>query len=873
VPRTKITVPELPVHFVSRPRLLTLLDRAAEAAVAVLRAPAGAGKTLLLAEWAHRHDGHVAFVSLDEDDRDDRRFWSAVLGALTARPRVPADDPLRTLEVPGRPSTDAAFLAELVDTLDARPAPVHLVLDGVDTLTGAPPQRALEALLRHQPGGLRLVLSGRRPPPVALARLRLADQLAEIGDDDLRFTRDETRALFAVSGAAVPPDTLERLADETGGWAVALRLAAASTVREGDLDEYFAGHDRAFAEYVAQEVLAGFDDARELVRALSVCEECTPELATAVSGRGDAAALLHELAVGGIGVRATGRPGRYRILPLLRTYLLADLGRRDPGRLIALHRAAADFFAGHGDPAAALGHCARAGDSDRTAVLLHAHASRLFLAGEHTALRQALGVLDAAVVARSPRLALIAAALCLEAGETGTADFHLRHAAAAWPAEPEPELLVLRQLARCRRAQLDGGAADIADTARGIDPGLARRTDLAGLARLQRTTGALVAGDDGTARAELEDVLRRAEADGQHHVAGRALVTLAELAAQRGDFRDLDRIVRRLDSAAAPPVAPRVIDSAVVGVLRAYRALLRSEPATCLRLLAPIVDPGSGDEGQRARVGDNVTSTARTLSGAARFDTGDWFHGIRAMRSGRLVLGDRDLPVEHAALAGLLEQRAALLLGDGDEARDVLRWCADRLGRRAEPLLMRARSQITLGRFASAAKALRDAEDARPVLPWTTVEVRLLVARVALHDGKRERARRQVVDALGVAERLDVWWPFVFAPEEVIALLTASLGRLGAREGFAVRLLARRRGLGVRAVPPPLTERERSVLRLLPTLRSIEEIAVDLTVSPNTVKTHVRGIYTKLGVNRRRDAVAIAVERGLFDLGTSGAED
>ncbi|MGH2950224.1 MAG: response regulator transcription factor [Solirubrobacteraceae bacterium] len=136
---------------------------------------------------------------------------------------------------------------------------------------------------------------------------------------------------------------------------------------------------------------------------------------------------------------------------------------------------------------------------------------------------------------------------------------------------------------------------------------------------------------------------------------------------------------------------------------------------------------------------------------------------------------------------------------------------------------------------------------------------------MALAGGDDARARRSLRHALAVAQRLDVPYPLVFAAPEVTELLTNRLGTFGgAVERFAGHVLALRRALHV---PPmvPLTARERAVLRLLPTLRSFDEIAEDLTVSANTVKTHVRAIYTKLGVARRRDAVAVAVERGLLE--------
>ncbi|NIH83827.1 LuxR C-terminal-related transcriptional regulator [Amycolatopsis granulosa] len=869
MPQTKIAVPDLPVHFVSRPRLLALLDRAATSPVSIVCAPAGAGKTLLLAEWARRAAPvPTAMVSLDPDDRDDRWFWSAVLDALAAQADIPHSSPLRTLGVPGHPGSAPGFLADVVDALDALPRTVALILDGVEVLGEAGSRTALEALVRHRPAGLRLVLSGRCAPPVPLARLRLTDRLAEVGAGDLRFTPAEARALFSITGARVPPGALDRLLAETGGWAVALRLAAASAVREGGLDGFLAGHDRALAEYLDQEVLAGFDDdVGDFLRLVSVRGDTSPEPAAALTGRSDAAAVLHDLAATGGVVRESDGTDSYRILPLLRTYLLADLGRRDPGLLAAQHRRVAAWFEGRGDAGRALEHSARAADTERVVALLRTDAVRLFLAGEHAALRQALGVLDDGQVARSPHLALIAAALNLETGGTGTAELHLRHAEDAWPPDPAPELVVLRQLTLSRRAQLDGDHAEMSRAARAVDLELARDTELAALAGLERATEALLSGRRGGTQDQVDIAARRAHSAGQRHVEVRALTMLGQLAVLDGDFRVVDRIGDRVGEAGTS--AEGSIDNAMIGVVRAYRALLRAQPAECVRL---VEQSSRAADGATARIGLNLLTTAEMLGGAAQFDAGDPQGGLRRMRRARLGLADRALQPEYAAVSGVLEHRAALLVGAADHAREVVDWCRSRIDGTTELHLVQSRAQIALGRYVSAAKALQPAVDggAPAVLPWSGIEVRLLRARIAVHDGESDRARRLVTGALSDAERLDVWWPFVFATDEVITVLTGLLGRIGASEGFAAKLLARRRNLRVSAIPDPLTDRERAVLRLLPTLRSVEEIAEDLTVSPNTVKTHIRGIYAKLGVNRRRDAVGIAVAQGL--LGVNGAE-
>ncbi|HVV14539.1 LuxR C-terminal-related transcriptional regulator [Amycolatopsis sp.] len=853
VPNTKIAVPNLPAHLVSRPRLLAALDKAGDVAVTSVCAPAGAGKTLLLAEWAHRrHRGAVCWVSLDADDNDDRRLWSAILDALENHPAV---GPLSGVEVPAEPGADPAFLALVAEAFGAAREPVVLVLDGIQEIVEPVVRNGLQALLRHRPARLRLILSGRLDPPLSLARLRLADQLAEVRAEQLRFTEAEAAALFAFAGADAAPETLTRLVTETDGWAVGLRLAA-DAVTGDRLDGLLAGHDRALQQYLADEVLAPLEqDLREFLFAISVCPVISADPARALSGRPDAAAALHELRER-IMVLAPASSGEYRLSPLLRAYLLADLGRRDPDRLAALHATAADWFAGNADPAAALGHAVRAGDSTRLASLLAGHAIRLFLAGQHRALRHALGALDDPVLAEDPLLTLVLAALHLELAETGTAGLYLARAESVVASDSAPEVEILRQLVRARRAEIGAQPTEIARAAEAIDVKSARRTELGLLAAVQSACATMAPAD----RAPLEAALAEAESLGQHHVVTRCRTALGRITGNVGDYLAMHAYAR--EAGARTKDAGRTVEGTAGAVLLAYSALLRADPAEAVRQAA---DAGRFAERRPPPVEAMLPVMAGVLRGAAEFELGDWYAGLRRM--GQARLGGAGLPGDGRALCAVLEQRAAVLLGAGERAREVLRWSQRVRVCPGELALMRARAQFALGRHSLAAHLLDLLLDgaAPTAVPWSRIEGMLLGVQIALATGERDHAHRWLARALTAGEEADVWFPLVFAPADVVEALTSLLGTLGGRERFAARVLDRRRRLNRPSIPTPLTERERSVLRLLPTLRSIEEIAEDLTVSPNTVKTHVRGIYAKLSVRRRRDAVAAAIRQGLLE--------
>ncbi|MEV4147759.1 LuxR C-terminal-related transcriptional regulator [Amycolatopsis sp. NPDC049691] len=867
VPRTKITVPGAPADFVPRPRLRAVLDGAGEAAMVFVGAPAGFGKTVLLAEWARRRDGGaVAWLSADADDNDDRLFWSAVLEAVGRCGRIPPGNPLRGLAVPDGPSTDLAFLAQVADAFDALREPVVLVLDSAQEITSPDPWRGLRAVIRHRPAGLCLAVASRREPPLPLGRARLAGRLVEIGAARLRFTPEEADAVLAAAGSAIPRDQVARLACQTGGWPAGLRLAAASAARYGSLREFSTGRDGSVLGYLTDEVLAALAPAqRELVRTISICDEVPAGLATVLSGRTDAEAVLRELGDPAQVVESAGAPPHHRVLPLLRTYLRADLQRREPDRTHALHAKAARWFAEHDRPAPALLHSVRSGHPARVGELLREHAVTLFLAGEHHVLRSALALLDDRRITADPATLLISAALCLEAAETSAAGLQLARAEASWPDRPTPELAVLRQLTYSWQAQLDHTPAKAARVAEQVDEELAADAGLGGLASLHRA-GVLIARDEREpAREALLRVLGTAERVHQDFIVAHCLTMLAELACRDGDYRAMETLARRAGARLPHQDPPRSLQGAQAGALLAYGALLGGEPADCV-MHAKRIGLLLGDA--PARAAGELRLLAETLRGAAEFELGGWHAGLRRMRRARTRLGTgRARPPRHAALCAVLEQRAALRLGAAGQARETVRWALPILVGSGELLLMRARTQLRLGRHRAAGSVLRSLVDGEAPLElaWAAIEASLIGVQAALAAGARDRAARLLDEALRAAEPTGVRFPFVFAPPELIGFLTSRLGGLGAGERFAGEILAVRRRLRTPPMPAPLTERERGVLRLLPTQRSIDEIAEDLTVSPNTVKTHVRGIYAKLGVRSRREAVAIAQERGLLD--------
>ena len=333
VPQVKLGMPLLPADFVERGELLAELDAAAAAGTTLVCAPPGYGKTLVLTDWASRPPPvETAWVTIDGGDNDPRRLWASIVAALAGHSSF-----LSTLD-PSSLAWSAAehtqFVAELVDELDSLPNPIRLILDDVDELTDPEALRGLRILAGNVSSQVHLALSSRLDPPLGLGRLRRSGRLREIRADRLRFTSAESATLFARAGLRVTAPQLQRLhRRRTNGWAAGLRLAALALTDVPDPERFiaeFATDRRCVADYLTGEILSRLrPDTLAFLRAISIADPISPELAVALSGRADAGALLDSLEHDTSLLSAVDRQrDAYRLQPQLRTYLLADLATR-----------------------------------------------------------------------------------------------------------------------------------------------------------------------------------------------------------------------------------------------------------------------------------------------------------------------------------------------------------------------------------------------------------------------------------------------------------------------------------------------------------------------------------------------------------------
>jgi LuxR family maltose regulon positive regulatory protein len=859
IPHAKTAIPRLPASFVSRVGVRQGLHRlVSRYPVSLVCAPAGYGKTLLLADWVDSTGASdKIWISLDADDNNADRFWTVVANAVhktTARPSE--------VSLAARGDT-AGLLAEVIDSCAAGPEPLHLILDDVHEVISEETLHGIATLVQHQPDNLRLVLSTRADPPLPLARLRLQGRLAEYRARELRFSHEDAATLIRIAGVPLTDGQVSQLVEQTDGWAAGLRLAARSLRDVADRDAFladFASNDHTMADYLVSEVLTRLPAAtREFLQVVSVCDEVTAVLAAVLSGRSDAGGMLAALERESSLMMGVG-PDRqwYRMHPLLRSYLQADLARQRPNRAAELHATAAAWFAAREQPGKAFDHAARTGEPATSVGLLRRYAMPLLMTGDHRTVRRALTLAGTRVVARDPWLALVSALVHVESCESAKARADLADSRSAWPAEPDEDLLSLRRLVAATETLTSGFSTAsepvdwraLASTAQG--------GDLEAWARLGLGWALLRTGQRRAARDELEVAERLARGHGFDYLTVHCLVALGVLSGLEGAYDAMETACAESVAIAGVHGWRRAPGLAMSHALVGFARLMRLDHVSALeqarRAAAAVADP----EPRHLRyLIDFVT-------GAASFDADDRTAGLRLMERARKDLGDAGLPAEVLVGGALIEQRSALELGQDTLAQEVVNWTRATAGTTSEVSLMHAWTSLARDDVPAAEAATRDVLDhSLPTLwPATRLEARLLETALEIRHGRRTRARSALGIALSMAEPASLIRPFHQADPSVRQLLREQIGGFGRTDGFAARVS--RAVSAVEGQPDGrLTNREQAVLARLSSPQSLDELASDMTVSVNTVKTHVRAIYAKLGVNNRRAAVVAGRQLGL----------
>src|SRR5215467_2420867 len=434
----KTVMPRPSVPLLPRPRVTELIERAsAKHRVTLVCAPSGAGKTIACGEWAASASAaaRVGWLSLDYGDRWPRQLWSKVRGSLASIPALP-DDVAGDLPDPD----DSAFPLHLARLALRLGTPVTLVVDDVNQVAGADVLEGLDQLIRHAPPTLRLVLVGRHPAGLQVARLRVRGELAEIGAADLACTPQEAREYFRMLGHVLPDAERDELLKRTQGWMTGLRLAAmrVSPGKPAASAARITGAEPAVADYLWDEVLACLpSDRRLFMMRTSVADVICGDLAGALGGGEDGSLVLDQLSrenmmVGRCVPADAGQaaPGgtEYRYHPMLLDMLRERLRRELPAEAARLTRRAARWLAARGRPAEAIRTAARAGDWDFAGRVLADEGPALLVPGPAAELEPVLASFPASRFAGDAAVAGALAAAGLRTGDTFAAALHLDNA-------------------------------------------------------------------------------------------------------------------------------------------------------------------------------------------------------------------------------------------------------------------------------------------------------------------------------------------------------------------------------------------------------------------------------------------------------------
>ena len=826
-------VPSLPRTLVQRRRLEERLADAERRQITLVSGLPGAGKTTLVASWLRSAGRSVAWVGIDGRHDEPGRLARAVLAALV-------DLGVATEPRGRRRRSDATLLDRAFDALGSEPW--VLVLDDVHELRSSEALAGLRLLIDSAPPTVALVMCSRADPPIALGRLRLDGRLGEIRNADLEFTQGETADLLAAHGVDLRDDDLRSLWQRTQGWVAGLRLAADALTASGDPHELIrsaATTEAAIADYLLEEVLDRQEpDVQSFLLRTSIVDVVTPELAVLLAGDDGAPAHLDELRRNGVFLTDTSSDGSYRYHALFAALLRACLRRRHPETVVGLHARAADWLEADGRPAEAEVHARLAGDWARAGRLA---ADRWLLAVLDDEAPGDLGAdVPPAAVHGVPSLAFAAAAAACSRGDRDATDLHRRRLdeleADADTADPdgqafgvgEPHRLVLDLTAgwtfgadeRARHA-----ARRVADAVHADRPAHAHA-----LRRLGRLRGAELDIDEGRWDAAFAALNPLADAADDDWMCVEAAGMLAVVHAANGDLAAAERRTAEVvSSAEARDIRPHALLAAHLAA-----AAHHAQHGERRNALARLHEAGAVDA-----VPSHALHAARHALHAALDGTAAHAAWLDSATAGH------PLAAQLLVACGVLEVV-------NPERRLVA------VGGAAERALARARADLAHGSPDAALAGMDSCLGDLPpgTHPRTVVEALVVAALAAARTGRDDRALHRLHIALDLVAGSGVRAP-LFDHGPAVAELLAHDDLSPDHRSLALELLDHMRiaPAGTTGPVDGLTDRETAVLQYLPTLMSNAEIASALHLSINTVKSHLKAVYRKLGAGGRRDAV------------------
>jgi LuxR family maltose regulon positive regulatory protein len=837
-PPRRYVPPRRPSHVLSRPRVQGAIERSVrENRITVVCAPSGFGKTSAVNGWSAARPGRVAWLALGNSDDEPSRLGMRVIQAIQS---LAASEPNLAVfaQLDPADASDEELSDALHEALDALHEPVCLVIDDAHRADEALSAGIMGALVESGSEQLRMIFVGTGGVDGRLSRWTVGARGALIEDDLLAFDAQEVAHVLAADDGSIDHDVAEVLA-ATRGWPIAVQFVRFA----GRAGERMRA-DTLLREYVRDNIIRGLPQAlRRLVLETSVCAELTVSLAGAVTGRADAGALLSRAMRMGLFLDAfdSGGATTYRWHPVFARLCRAINDEEEPDRNRRAHRAAARHLE-QDDPLAAIAHWQRAGDPESAARVVTERWLRIVIGSDAAALDRICGALPPPFH-DDPTILLVRACAHDVLGAPHAARTFLAQAVARAGRKPDPTFQLT--LPRAQLFLLDDRTA-LAAAAERVHAGLVAHAQpdrrgratllfLMGWAGMRHRLTPLRTID------QLRSAAREADALGDEVLAARARRLLAFVLAWSGALRDARGVLDELGTAgedANPWLSHGGGATAAAAGMIAYWA---DDADTAASEFSRVL---SG-----ARATPSFRGVAAVMLALTAARSGDDSAAARAIiELEALPHGDRH-GVSWQAFRDVADAALADAAGRTDEA--VAR--AERSSARDLPLVTVVFAEIVRrdGDASRALQMLRSLGDYRAV-SYVRASSLLTAALVHRDRGAHRLAHESCEQALEIGEREGLDRIFTGAEAAVRSLLSAHLARGTAYEALAAR------GARASATTGPVSElspRERAVLDLLGTSKSTSEIAAALDVSINTLKTHTRAIYRKLGVGSRGEAV------------------
>ena len=859
VPRSRLGLAPSPTgRRLSRTDLVHRID-ADDRPLLLVVAPSGFGKTNLLAEWARSTAADVTWLTCAQPDQDPAHFWSRFVAAVADRWPAAGDDASLLLL---RPSWDQAELVEaLAGDLADVSGPGAIVLD--DSQYAESSQRMLSVLAGQLPPNLRMVMASQHNPAFSTSRMQLEGVVSELRADELSFSRTEVDDLFRMAGLDVAADDRGRIHRLTEGWPAGLQMAALALRHSDDpggVVDAFSATTKETNDYLANEVLAGLDpDLTGFMARISVLDEFDAELCQAVTGQSAARTLLADVIAHDLFIYQVDYAGeRFRFHQMFAAYLRTRLKELGPPTYRQAHDLAGQALLERGDRLGALRHAMAVGDVSRAAAIVDESISRILEVDDAreavTVARAWLARFGDTAADEDPghflQFVFLLATFGQREAERWLVTFDRTHPS------PDPPIAALVQAAWSNFHLNRGNAeAAVAHNRLAVEAVYtATRPDglfpkLAELA-LQEAAAHVLTGELDAASAALERRTPSLSSPIVDEVRSPALLQWVTFL--QGDLATADQLTDGLRRAAVEHGdVPHGVGLVMASLAQVGLHLEREEIAPAVALL----------EGTRSAAEVNGRPVVQTLVDRwlARCETarGDRTSAMAALTQARLVLRGQSDWVRAQLVA---EEFRILIALAPDEAHVLIPRLPDDIASR----LLRAWLSVRCGDLGAAAAVLAETTP-HSVREWVEWE---LLTSLALHERDPRGSHTYLLSAVQRAQPHGYVSTIIRSGPGIDELLR-SMPTPVRLQGYVDLLLAganRHQAQPEGPAGPPtdalLTARELDVLRLLSSRLTTQEIAETLFVSRNTLKSHTKGIYQKLQVNSRSDAVRTWQTRG-----------